>query len=120
MYCPQCEAEFRDGFTICSDCQVALVQGAPPEAPVPVTPDSQLDLVTVFESNDAFAIALAKGSLEDSGIPFWMDGDETAARLVLGPIVFPLCRFLAPKDCEADARDLLEPLTSPQEEDGNS
>ena len=25
MYCPLCEAEFRDGFTMCSDCHVALV-----------------------------------------------------------------------------------------------
>ena len=25
MYCPLCEAEYRDGFTTCSDCRVALV-----------------------------------------------------------------------------------------------
>ena len=114
MYCPQCKVEYRDGFTKCSDCQVALVPGVAPK-----TPHSEPDLVTVFESNDPFAIAMAKGSLEDSGIPFWMEGDETAARLVLGPIRFPSCRFLVPKDREAEARELLEPLTSPQDEKGN-
>ena len=25
MYCPLCASEFRDGFTTCSDCHVALV-----------------------------------------------------------------------------------------------
>lgn len=25
MICPNCKAEYREGFTICSDCQVALV-----------------------------------------------------------------------------------------------
>jgi hypothetical protein len=102
VYCPQCRVEYRDGFTECSDCQVALV----PEL-VPETPDPQLDLVTVFESNDAFAIGLAKGALEDSGIPFWKQSDETAARLVLSPVMFPSCRFLVSKDREVEARALM-------------
>ena len=115
MYCPQCGVEYRGGFAECSDCQVALVPGVAPE-----TPESRLDLVTVFEANDAFAIGLAKGSLEDAGIPFWMQGyDETASRLVLGPIMFPSCRFLVPKDREAEARELLEPLESPQGEESS-
>ena len=32
MYCPLCRAEYRPGFTTCSDCQVALVPDPPPEA----------------------------------------------------------------------------------------
>jgi hypothetical protein len=112
MYCPECRVEYRDGFTQCSDCQVALVAGVAPEAPE--TSDSHLDPVLVFESNDLYAIALAKGLFDDSGIPFWMEGDETAARLVLSPIRFPSCRFLVPKDREMEARELLEPLEHPQ------
>ena len=129
MYCPQCGVEYREGFTECSDCHVFLVPGMAPEArdrgakpeasgyrSAPQIPDPHLDPVAVFESNDGFAIALAKGSLEDAGIPFWVEGDETAPRLALGPITFPLCRFLVPKDREAEARELLEPLNSPQGE----
>ena len=26
MYCPNCNAEYRPDFTMCSDCNVALVQ----------------------------------------------------------------------------------------------
>lgn len=29
MYCPQCRAEYREGFTRCSDCQVELVEVLP-------------------------------------------------------------------------------------------
>lgn len=31
MYCPECKAEYRPGFTTCSDCQVALVISLPVE-----------------------------------------------------------------------------------------
>jgi hypothetical protein len=30
MYCPQCQAEYRQGFTRCADCDVELVHEAPP------------------------------------------------------------------------------------------
>ena len=59
---------------------------------------------------------MAKGSLEDAGIPFWMQSEETNARLALGPIRFPSCTFLVPPDREAEARALLDPLTSEKEE----
>lgn len=78
--------------------------------------DRDLNLVTVFESNDTFAIGLAKASLEDAGVPFWMDYDETSARLVLGPVMFPLCRLLVPPERETEARALLDVLAFPIEE----
>src|SRR6266853_2040305 len=31
MYCPQCKAEYRPGFTRCSDCEVDLVEVLPSE-----------------------------------------------------------------------------------------
>jgi hypothetical protein len=74
--------------------------------------DSTPALVAVFESNDRFTLSLAKGSLEDAGIPFWMQGDETAAHLALIPVIFPSCRLLVTKDREAEARELLASLQS--------
>lgn len=36
VYCPNCRAEYRAGFTRCSDCRVDLVTGSPePELPDP-------------------------------------------------------------------------------------
>jgi hypothetical protein len=101
MYCPQCRVEYREGFTECSDCNVPLVPVLPPEAP-----HSAIDLVEVFESTDQFAIALAKGTFEDSDIPFWIESGETASRLAMDPMVFPACRIVVPKDREAEARDV--------------
>jgi hypothetical protein len=108
MFCPQCRTEYRDGFTKCADCGVALVRALETEVE-----DSSPGLVAVFESNDTFALGLAKGSLEDAGIPFWTHGDETAARLALGPVLFPSCQFLVTSDREAEAREVLASLESP-------
>ncbi|MGE5645414.1 MAG: hypothetical protein ACM336_06435 [Acidobacteriota bacterium] len=66
--------------------------------------------VVVFESNDRFTIALAKGTLEDAGVPFWVQGDEMAAHLASQPILCPVCRFVVAKDREAETREVLEPL----------
>ncbi len=35
MYCPQCKAEYRQGFTRCTDCDVELVYEPPPSASGP-------------------------------------------------------------------------------------
>lgn len=109
MYCPQCGVEYREGFATCSDCQVALVPAIPPQ-----TAATALRWVAVFESNDALTIGLAKGTLEDCGIPFLIQSEEAAARLVLGPIMFAPSRFVVPEDRALEARELLEPLLSPQ------
>ena len=111
MYCPKCRVEYREGFTRCADCQVALVAELPAE-----NPDSEPGLVSVFESSDTFVIGMAKGSLEEAGIPFWMESEETSAHLALGPIRFPSCTFLVPLDREDEARAILDPLTSAKEE----
>jgi hypothetical protein len=72
MYCPQCRAQYREGFTECADCRVALLAGAPPEP----TPDPGLELVSILETGDSFALSLAKASLEAAGIPYVVVGDE--------------------------------------------
>jgi hypothetical protein len=81
--------------------------------------DSTTALVVVFESNDRFTVSMAKGSLEDAGIPFWIHGDETAAHLALSPVIFPSCQFLVTKNREAAARELLASLQSSRVEKNN-
>jgi hypothetical protein len=73
-------------------------------------------MTVVFETTDRLTTGLAEGLLEAAGIPYWIDDDETAARLVLGPIVFPTSRLLVPDDLAEGARSVLASLTSPSGE----
>ncbi|MEO7794287.1 MAG: hypothetical protein ABIV06_05885 [Thermoanaerobaculia bacterium] len=45
MICPNCRAEYREGFTTCADCEIPLVQelGAAEAAPRDGAPDADVD-----------------------------------------------------------------------------
>ncbi|MGA2326756.1 MAG: DUF2007 domain-containing protein [Bryobacteraceae bacterium] len=117
MYCPECLTEYRDGFFECADCRVPLAAGLPPKLPE----QHDLELVTVLETHDGFALSLAKASLEEAGIEYLLSGDDP--RYIAGfPGAFgvgetPLCscsvRIQVASESEAEARVLLEPLRNP-------
>jgi hypothetical protein len=66
MFCPRCKAEYRVGFTRCSDCDVELVDHLEPERPREVKPDAQLVVIRTFFNG--FDAGLAKSVLEAAGI----------------------------------------------------
>lgn len=97
MYCPECLVEYREGFTLCADCRVPLKSGPPPEP----QPAPRVEMVPVLECWDSVATALAKASLSQAGIPFYMEGqDEVAVRMD----VQPADAFLVPVPGAARAR----------------
>jgi hypothetical protein len=109
MYCPQCRVEYRDGFTECSDCHVPLSPGTPPpEQAVHSTP--LLGLVVVLETSDRVQLALAKGLLEDAGIPFFALGQIATLVQDVDPFLHKVVRVQVPRDRETEARELLEQL----------
>jgi hypothetical protein len=112
MYCPQCGAEYREGFTECSDCQVALVAIAPQPEP-PSQFDPAIGLVVVLETNDGIRLAMAKGLLEDAGIPFFALGQITTLVTDVDGFLRKWVRVQVPRDREAEARELLEELEQP-------
>lgn len=73
-FCPNCKAEYREGFSICADCDVALVSelpvGLPAETPVTkVTPfgnDHGVFLINVFNETEADTV---EQLLASHGIP---------------------------------------------------
>jgi Putative prokaryotic signal transducing protein len=109
VYCPVCKTEYREGFTECSDCQVTLLAGTPPPEP-PSSFDPDLDLVVVLETNDAVQMALAKGMLEDAGIPFYVLGRIATLIQDVDPFLHKWVRLQVPRDRETEARNILEPL----------
>lgn len=90
--------------------------------------DPALNLVVVLETNDRIQLALAKGLLEDSGLPFFVLGQIATLVQDLDPFVHKWVQLQVPGDREMEARELLGPVLHPlpglravgDEEDGDS
>ena len=66
MFCPNCRAEYREGFTTCADCDVPLVAELPPE-PVAESPQ-YIEFEEILLTFNAGDIATVKSLLEEEGI----------------------------------------------------
>jgi hypothetical protein len=86
-------------------------------------PKHDLDLATVFETHDSFALTLAKSSLEDAGIGYLIEGVDPSyvagipGAYGIGEV--PLgtsysCGIQVTQEYERKARALLEPLQNRQ------
>lgn len=93
------------------------MQNPPPEPAHPF--DSNLDLVVVLETNNRIELALAKGLLEDAGIPFFVLGQIATLVQDVDAFLHKWVRIQVPRDREAEARELLEGMlvadASPQD-----
>jgi hypothetical protein len=67
MICPNCRAEYREGYTVCADCEVPLVEKLQEDEP----PEPELELVTVFDTGEPADVLVAKSILEAEGIEFF-------------------------------------------------
>jgi hypothetical protein len=105
MFCPQCEAEYRTGFTVCKDCQVALVDHLP-KHPEMSAEERNADA-------DYVVVATVNGPLEDSQIVSFLEANgipaeartETRRTYSFG---VEATRILVPRKFVITARDLLE------------
>jgi hypothetical protein len=66
MFCPKCKSEYEEGFYICADCGIKLVEEIPKEKGF-----QYVELVTVAETNDLGLAVLAKSILDSEGIRYY-------------------------------------------------
>jgi hypothetical protein len=66
MFCPECKAEYRDGYTHCADCDVDLVAALPQE-PEYGEHDA---FVTLWSGGAGQMLATIRKTLADARIPF--------------------------------------------------
>lgn len=70
MFCPLCKAEYRKGFTTCSDCEVALVSELPAEN-VDASSSSKGPLLPLWEGDDLALHSSLLEALDAARIPYF-------------------------------------------------
>jgi hypothetical protein len=105
MFCPECRSEYQEGYTRCTECDVALVQGLQPNI---VEADAQDEPVTVFNAINGSEASLVKSLLEGSGLePMMFDANfsyiDPPAALIIGGI-----KLTVPRSQEKLALEVLE------------
>lgn len=79
MFCPQCKAEYRLGFTKCSDCDVDLVEHLEDETatPAPALEGDPEAMETLWAGTRDFTRQAIERTLEATGIKYEVDGVES-------------------------------------------
>lgn len=78
MFCPECGLEFEGDSVQCDDCEVDLVAD-PPEEEGESGPVEFQRLVEVVDVAD---FAVVTSSLEESGIPWFVQGENGAGVVI--------------------------------------
>jgi hypothetical protein len=115
MFCPQCRAEYREGFVECSDCHIPLADRLPElGTPAASLTDAHeeadkddLDVLIRTGFRSPVAIGLAKGLLQEAGIPFFAMDQNPAARQESGNFL-GWWNVRVPRQREAEAREILQ------------
>lgn len=107
MFCPQCGAEYREGFTECWDCGVALTKEPPPE-PAPVIHDDDSKFVEVYRAAGAFEGAFFKSVLEGSDIECVLSGSSGGGAYPVNVGSLGVVRVMVKEDNAGEARRLIE------------
>jgi hypothetical protein len=71
MFCPLCKAEYRQGITTCSDCEVALVPSLPPEEEFDARSVAKGRLEPLWEGEDLALHASLLEALDAVKIPYF-------------------------------------------------
>jgi len=74
----------------------------------------------ILETNDGFALALAKDLLQEAGIPYFVLNQITTLVNDVDPMLRKWVRIQVARDREAEARELVASLLQPQTDGPNA
>jgi hypothetical protein len=115
MFCPECNAEYREGFVRCSDCDVPLVAALAPEEMDAVRGSEE---ATVFVTREMVEAETVKELLESNGIEAYISGESSPlpgvpgeVRLIVNQLQAELAHEIldrARAEAEADANNVVQ------------
>jgi len=108
MFCPACRTEYREGFTVCSDCGTTLVPELLPEPPTEI-PSEGADFEEVLGFMDEGVVSIVKSLLDEEGIDYYIVGEFSVSK---GPDQ----KLMVRKDQAERAREILKDLEPDEEE----
>ena len=101
MFCPNCRTEYREGFTVCADCDSDLVGELPPEE----KPEF-IDYVEVMGTYNPADVALIKSILDAENITYYFNAEHFMYVRPLAETV----RLMVKKDEAEKAKEILRDL----------
>ena len=99
MFCPKCRAEYREGFTTCSDCHIDLVDV------LPLIPEPEfINFEEILATDDPADVVFLKSLLESEGIQYFFKGEHF---LYMRPLADPV-RLMVRQDQLEETVELLK------------
>jgi hypothetical protein len=71
LFCPNCLSEYEEGSTWCDECDAELVEGE----------EGEIEYLPLLEVTGAALFARVTGALEDSGIAWFVQSEESLGLL---------------------------------------
>jgi hypothetical protein len=101
MFCPKCRAEYREGFYVCADCNVDLVDElAPEEEP------EYIDYVEIMGTYNPADVALIKSILDSENITYYFTPEHF---MYVQPLAQPV-KLMVKTDEAEKTREILQGL----------
>jgi len=105
MFCPKCRTEYREGFSVCADCDSDLVDELPPEEEPEEQPEFT-DYVEVMGTYNPADVALIKSILDAENITYYFNAEHFMNVEPLAETV----RLMVKKDEAEKAKEILRDL----------
>jgi len=100
MFCPRCRAEYREGFHICSDCNIELVESLPP---LSETAYEFVDFIEILATYNPADVVFLKSLLESEGIQYFFKGEHFMYTRLAEPV-----RLMVRQDQMDEAMELIK------------